>query len=124
MRVFKTLAFHRWASKEKLSDTGLWNAVQEIEQGLIDADLGGHVFKKRVALPGRGKSGSTRTLLAYKKDDRIFFMYGFVKNQRANIKPDELKVLKLLAGHLLGFNNKALDRAIKAGELIEVKSDE
>jgi hypothetical protein len=33
-----------------------------MQQGLIDADLGGGVIKKRVPLPGRGKSGSTRTL--------------------------------------------------------------
>lgn len=123
MRILKTLALHKWASKERVSDNRLKDAVQEIEQGLVDADLGGHVFKKRVALSGRGKSGGARTLLAYNKDDRTFFMYGFVKNQRANIKPDELKALKLLAEQLLSLNNQALDKAIKAGELIEVKHD-
>jgi len=30
----------------------------------VDADLGGRVFEQRVALPGRGKSGSLRTLRA------------------------------------------------------------
>jgi hypothetical protein len=47
--------------------------------GLIDADLGGHIVKKRVALPGRGKSGGARTLLAYRLGDRAFFVYGFAK---------------------------------------------
>lgn len=28
-----------------------------MERGLIDADLGGNLYKQRVALPGRGKSG-------------------------------------------------------------------
>jgi hypothetical protein len=37
-----------------------------MEQGLIDADLGGGLFKKRIALPGRGKSGGARTLIATK----------------------------------------------------------
>nr|WP_263469118.1 type II toxin-antitoxin system RelE/ParE family toxin [Stenotrophomonas sp. CFS3442] len=32
-----------------------------MEGGLVDADLGGGIFKKRVALPGRGKRGSVRT---------------------------------------------------------------
>ncbi|MTI12508.1 type II toxin-antitoxin system RelE/ParE family toxin [Sansalvadorimonas verongulae] len=29
--------------------------VFEIEQGLVDADFGGAVYKKRVPLPGKGK---------------------------------------------------------------------
>jgi hypothetical protein len=43
----------------------LRTAVYEIERGLIDDDLGGHVMKKRVAVGGRGKRGGVRTLLAY-----------------------------------------------------------
>lgn len=66
-----------------------------MECGLVDADLGGHIFKKRVALEGRGKRGSVRTLLAYKVADKAFFVYGFAKNTRANISDRELKALKL-----------------------------
>lgn len=47
MRIFKTKAFCRWADGEGLSDDLLVNAVREIECGLIDAKLGGHVVKKR-----------------------------------------------------------------------------
>ena len=82
MRVFKTRWFHRWARKERLSDEALVSAVGEMEQGLIDADLGGNVYKKRVAFPGRGKSGSTRTIVAYRVEDKAFYMYGFAKNKR------------------------------------------
>jgi len=35
-----------------------------MESGLIDADLGGLLYKKRVARPGGGKSGGYRTLLS------------------------------------------------------------
>jgi len=38
--------------KAGLADDALCNAVSEMAQGLVDADLGGHVVKKRVALPG------------------------------------------------------------------------
>jgi DNA-binding transcriptional regulator YiaG len=38
--------------------------------GLIDADLGGHVVKKRVALPGQGKRGGARTIVATKLAER------------------------------------------------------
>lgn len=66
MRVFKNKAFAKWAVKEGLNDETLLSAIREIDNGLVDADLGGHIVKKRVALHGRGKSGGVRTLLAYK----------------------------------------------------------
>jgi hypothetical protein len=75
-KIFKTRVFERWMQKVELSDALLLNAVDEMERGLIDADLGGGVFKKRIALPNRGKSGSVRTLIATNKNDRWFFVLG------------------------------------------------
>lgn len=124
MRIFKNKAFSKWAAKEGLSDEALRMAVTEIENGLIDADLGGYVIKKRVALTGRGKSGGARTLLAYRIENRAFFIYGFAKNARSNIKPDELKALKMLAAQLLSYNNSELDKAVEKRVLIEVSTYE
>mgnify|MGYP001812609223 CR=1 FL=1 len=123
MRVFKSKGFQRWAAREGLSDEALWAAVEEMDAGLIDAKLGGYVVKKRVALPGRGKRGGSRTLVVYQQADKAFFVYGFAKNERANISDKELKALKLLATQLLGYTNPALVKATKAGELIEVIND-
>ena len=69
------------------------------------------MFKKRVATGGRGKSGGVRTLLAYKVGDRAFFVYGFAKNARANIKADELDGLKKLAKELLGYTDRQLKKS-------------
>jgi len=85
MRIFKTKWFQKWAKKEKVSQKALQRAIEEMERGLVDADLGGHVYKKRVAIQGRGKSGGVRTLIAYQVKDKAFFIYGFAKNKRANI---------------------------------------
>jgi len=123
MQVFKTKWFQKWAAKEGLGDEALLSAINEIANRLIDADLGGHVVKKRVALPGRGKRGSLRTLVAFKLEDKAFFIYGFAKNERANINKKELKALKLLAEQLLSYTHAALAKAAKAGELIEVIND-
>lgn len=123
MRIFKNKAFSKWATKEGLDDDALRAAVDEMERGLIDADLGGHVVKKRVAIGGRGKSGGARTLLAYKVGNKAFFVYGFAKNARANISADELKALKHLAKELLSYSDKALTEAIEHGALIEVEND-
>lgn len=120
MQIFKTRTFAKWADEEGLSDDSLKAAITEIENGLVDANLGGHVYKKRVRLAGRGKIGGARTLLAFKLEGKAFFMYGFAKNVRSNINARELKALKLLAEHLLGYGPKALKQATEAGELIEV----
>jgi hypothetical protein len=95
-----------------------------MNSGLVDAMLGGNVYKKRVAKPGQGKSGSYRTILAFKLKDKAFFMYGFSKNQRANISSKELVVLKRLASELLGYSELQLNKAVEKGELIEVEDSE
>ena len=123
MRVFKSKAFSKWAAKEGLSDTTLRNAVDQMERGLVDADLGGHVFKKRVATGGRGKRGSARTVLAYKAGGKAFFIYGFAKSSRANIKSGELEGLKKLAQELLRYTDRVLARIIEEGIYIEIGND-
>ena len=124
MQAFKIKAFAKWASGEGLSDDVLVSAVAEMEKGLIDAKLGGQVVKKRVALPGRGKRGSTRTLVAFRQGNKAFFIYGFAKNERANISDKELRALKMLAKELMSYTVAALTKATKAGELIEIEVDD
>lgn len=89
MRIFKTRTFSKWAVSEDLSDKGLTAAINEIEQGLVDAKLGGGLYKKRVAIGIKGKSGGLRTLIALRHKDKAFFIYGFVKSQRTNISGRE-----------------------------------
>ena len=122
-RIFRTRTFTRSMRKSGLTDKALSDAVDEMARGLVDADLGGHVVKKRVALPGKGKSGGARTIVATKLADRWFFLFGFSKNERANIDKDELKALQELAKELLGFNDQQLEAALAAGELVEVFND-
>jgi hypothetical protein len=124
MRVFKTKVFSRWAKREGLADRSLCEAVSEMLQGLIDAQLGGVVVKKRVARAGEGKRGSYRTILATDLRDRWFFMFGFAKNERGNVGDDELKMLKRLAAALLGMGDKAIEEAKKRGELVEIDCGE
>ena len=121
MQAFKTKAFTNWANGEGLGDAALGAAVSEMERGLIDAQLGGQVIKKRVALPGRGKRASSRTLVAFKQGDKAFFIYGFAKNERANVNDKELRALKLLAKELLSYQAMSLTKAMKAGELLEIE---
>lgn len=124
MAIYATQWFYRWARKQKLDAAALQEAVQEMTAGLFDANLGGHVIKKRVARAGQGKSGGFRTLVATNQGDRWIFMYGFAKNERSNIDKDELEALRRLAQELLGLASSALHTAVLAGELHEVNSYE
>lgn len=119
-RVLKTRHFCRWMRKTELTDALLCRAVAEMEAGLVDADLGGGVVKKRVPLPGRGKSRSVRTLLATNKAERWFFVFGFEKNERENITKHELEALQNLASSLLSLSDKDLEDRLEDGSLTEI----
>ena len=120
MAIYKTRWFARWTRKEGLLDGLLRGAVEEMAKGLFEADLGGNVLKKRIARPGQGKSGGYRTLVATNRGSRWFYVYGFAKNVRSNIDPDEEAALKKLAATLLKLTPAALTKAQTAGEIIEV----
>jgi len=63
LQVFAIKTFARWMRKNKVTQEDLLDAAQEMVNGLIDADLGGYVVKKRLALHGRGKSSGQERLL-------------------------------------------------------------
>lgn len=119
-RVFKTRQFAQFTTKAGLDDAALCAAVKEMEQGLIDADLGGGVVKKRIALRGQGKSGSSRTIVAHRKKTHWFFVYGFEKNARANITDREKAALQKLAADMFGYCEADLDRLVAGRNLLEV----
>lgn len=55
MPVFKRREFARWQVREKIPDAMLCVAVNEMERGLIDADLGGALYKKTHCTTGFGE---------------------------------------------------------------------
>jgi len=119
-RAFKTKTFSKWMRKTDLKDQDLLFSVAEMEAGLVDADLGGNVYKKRIALPGMGKRAGARTLVAGKIFRKWFFIFGFVKNEKDNINDDELVHLQGVANRLLHLTDKDIEEAILAGELKEL----
>lgn len=121
MIIFKNKAFHRWAKKIKLTDKALIIAVDEMKTGKVDANLGGYIYKKRVALGNRGKRSGARTIIAFQYSGKAFFIFGFDKKQVANISDSELTALRRLAKILFSYNDEELATAIGNGELIEVK---
>jgi hypothetical protein len=124
VRIFRNKSFTRFARKARITDAELYEAIANVERGLIDADLGGGVIKQRIARPGSGKSGGFRALILLKLGERAFFVHGFAKSERDNIRDDELTALKKLAGELLDYDEAALAKALAASVLMEVTYDE
>ena len=121
--ILKTRTFSRWLRKTLLTDAALLKAIDEMARGLVDADLGGNVYKKREALPGRGKSGSARTLIATQWENRWIFLFGFEKNDRENITPAELAYLQNIAQDLLRCPEESILSGIERRELEEIRHD-
>ncbi|OYK79164.1 hypothetical protein CbuD7D7780_11565 (plasmid) [Coxiella burnetii] len=120
MRIFKTRYFHRWAKSENLSDSQLKTAISELMKGLHDGDLGSYVYKKRIPILGKGKRGGLRTIIAYRAEDKAFFVYGYAKNVQANITPKEKEAYKKLSKTYFDMKELELQSLLKIGELIEV----
>lgn len=124
MTVFMTKGFARFARKVGLASEALRAAAVEVVAGEHDADLGGGVFKQRVARPGGGRSGGFRTIVLFRVGGHCFFAHGFAKNEKANVNVKELKALKQLAAVYLRLSDSEIEAVVAAGELVEVSDDD
>jgi hypothetical protein len=95
--------------------------ANRLEAGQADADLGGGVYKVRVARPGAGKSGGYRVIVYFRNGERTFYVYGFAKSARANIRQKELKGHKKMAAINLSLTDEQLKRRIETGQWIEIQ---
>ena len=124
MQTFKTKAFARFADREGVEDAALCEAVRRARDGLIDADLGGGVIKQRVARKGGGRSGGFRTIVLFRRGTLAFFVYGFAKSDRENLRRDELETYRLLADGYLALDAAGLAAAQAVGAIVEVECDD
>lgn len=117
-RVFGNKPFMRFARKFGISDEDLWDAAHEEP----DADLGGGVYKFRLAREGEGRSGGARSIVAMKKGQRMVMMFGFEKKDLSNIGARELKGFKTVAKAYLEGSEQQMDSLVKSGEFVELKA--
>ena len=123
MRIFKNTWFSRFARKESIVDKDLLDIVNKLKEKQPDADLGGDVFKMRLAQSGEGKSGGYRVMVFFRSGERTFFVHGFAKSETANISRKELAQLKKQAKTLFAMTEVQIEAALKEGVFQEVKGD-
>ncbi len=121
MKKLMTKQFSKWVAKQKISKNDLITALSEVQAGNFEANFGGHIYKKRVRFEGQGKSGSGRTIICYKKNDRAIFVHGFSKNEKSNLSKKELNAFKELSKILFKLSIEELNKAIEYEDLIEVE---
>ncbi len=71
--------------------------MRRARSGLIEADLGGGVIKQRIARRGGGRSGGFRTIPLLRREELAFFVHGFAKSDRDNLRRKEFSGLRKLA---------------------------
>lgn len=123
MRIFKNLWFSRFAEREGIEDEELKAVVTQLEEGQINANLGGGVYKQRIARQGAGKSGGYRVIVFFRSGVRAFFVYGFAKSERDNISDTELRYFKKNAKTDLGLTDDHIQERLKKGTLQEIKEE-
>ncbi len=124
MRTFRTKPFGRFAAREGIENVTLCEAVKRAAKGLIGADLGGGVIEQRVARQGQGRSGGFRVIVAFRRGHRAFFVHGFAKSERENLRPRELTALRSLADEMLGLDDPGLEAMLANGTIGEVDCDD
>ncbi|MFY7925359.1 MAG: type II toxin-antitoxin system RelE/ParE family toxin [Aquidulcibacter sp.] len=112
--AFKTVWFAKAAKKARIDDDELWKAIEQARLGQAD-DLGGGVFKKRLA------GNRYRSILLAKGGTFWVYSYLFAKKDRDNIDDGELKAFRDLAKIYAGMTESQVEAQIDDGHWIEIK---
>ena len=117
----KTKWFNKWAKKNAVSDNSLLKTINNLSNNLGTVELGGGLYKIRTPKIGQGKSGGFRTIVVFKEDEIVVFVYGFAKTDKDNLDKEELKYFKILAKDLLNIRKQEYVKLEKQGSFISLK---
>ncbi len=121
MKKLSTKWFKKWAKKSQIKDKDLLDTVDNLINGLSTANLGNNLFKIRVKREHSGKSSGFRTIVVYKENEKIIFLYGFGKNEKDNISKTELLYFKKLGNDFLALDENQIKQLIEAKSLFDIE---
>ena len=93
-------------------------------RGIRTANVQDQAFARFANREGGGRSGGFRTIVLFRRCELAFFVYGFAKSGRANLRRDELEAFRLLADAYLALDEAGLAAAQSVGAIIEVKCND
>lgn len=97
-------------------------AALQANDGIVDADLGGGVIKQRIARPGEGKSGGSRTIILFRRGDRAVYVFGFEKKDMANISKSDVVAFREYAGIYLNYGVAEIEKLVEVGTLYQISA--
>ncbi len=123
MKILITNWFNKWLKKISIDKAELISSAKilnEIDETAVN--LGSGLYKVRIKRKYQGKSGGYRTLLIFKKDELILYVYGFTKNEKDNLDKDELKLFKKLSKDIMRMSKEEILNQIKSGSFINLEN--
>lgn len=120
MRNFVTAALSKAAAKHRISDEKFVAAAERVRAGNATADLGGGLFKERIAREGQGRSGGYRTVLCLRDSRDTLFFSIFAKKRQANLTKKELEAARKFAGEFRKLTEQDLQKEIDEGMIREL----
>ena len=87
----------------------------------MDADLGGGLLKLRIARPNESRSHGFRTLVAYVRDGKAFFVYGYAKNEAANVTGPAERAFRIYGEELQGLAEREIAANAAEGRMREIE---
>ena len=78
----------------------------------------------RFARRRQGRAGGFRTIVVFRRGELAFFVHGFAKSDRENLRRKELSGLRSLANEYLALDAAGLAAARSTGAIIEVECDD
>lgn len=128
MKHLKIKKFSSEAKRANLRDQILIDTPNEFfnlsREEQLKHSLGAGLYKLRIATKeGRGKSGGSRSILAFKKDNGIYWLHLFSKNDKENVTTSELKKLKQLSDIMFTLTDEQVKNLVNLGELCEVNTN-
>lgn len=119
--------FDRVFKKTRLTDSVLCYAAGDVITGVFEADLGGGVIKKRLALH-QGKRGGARTVIFFRQGTNLVYYDGWVKNlsrkYAREIDQDQLDTYRDVARMFFRANSEVMSLLVRSGMVREVKCNE
>lgn len=119
--LYKLKDFAKWARKAGVTDAMLLDALVEMERGLLGDRLGSHVYKKRLAVHGRGKRGGGRVIVLYRAGDVALFLHGYMKNESDELSENEVQQVRVFAQQFLKISAEDRARLCAEGKLVPVE---
>lgn len=96
--------------------------------GPVQGDDGTHAAQRYPLRCRKSRAGwkalGFRTIILFRAGERTFFVHGYAKNEQDNISDQELAAFRMLAAHMLSFDDEAIAKALANGTLTEVNGDD